>query len=841
MAAPPPKAPSFARRDHLLSLETLAQANWDAASQFTATAAPGTPKFMCTFPYPYMNGRLHLGHAFTITKAEFAAGYQKLRGKNVLFPFAFHCTGMPIQAAANKLRREIETGAHEAVLARLAGGGAAEEEEEAVVATAEAGGAAGGGGGDAPASSLPAAAEASPAVLGKFTGKKTKAASKTGAPMTQFEILLKSGIAASDIPAFTAPEHWLRFFPPLGKADLRTFGLRVDWRRSFITTEANPFYDAFIRWQFNTLRARDKLGFGKRPTIFSVVDGQACADHDRSAGEGVQPQEYTLIKIALQSVPVEHPSAAALAPLSALLSAGRAVYFVAATLRPETMYGQTNCFLLPEGEYGAFEVGAAVGQGDVYLCSERSARNMSYQGLAAARGVVSCLGTFTGAQLLGLPLAAPLAVYPTVYTLPLLTISMKKGTGVVTSVPSDSPDDWAAYRDLQQKPALREKYGLTAEQVAFPVVEIIDVPGFGRAAALAVCDTLKIKSQNDAALLKQAKDLVYSTGFYQGVMLVGPHAGTKVCDAKPLVRASLIAAGHAAAYWEPENLVVSRSGDECVVAELDQWYLKYGEEEWRGVVSAWVASPGFKTFNPANLDAFNLTLSWLKEWACSRSFGLGTKLPWDTQFVIESLSDSTIYMAYYTFAHLLHPESLDGKSGGGGLGLSAAQLTDAAWDYVLLGAPYNAATMPAPEEALGAMRKEFTYWYPMDLRVSGKDLIQNHLTMSLYNHAAVWGADPARMPGGFFCNGHVLVDGEKMSKSKGNFIMLHEAVAKWSADATRFALADAGDSLEDANFESSTADAAILRLTTEEEWVKEVQADAAEGKLRGGDMLYADR
>lgn len=43
-----------------------------------------------------MNGVLHLGHAFTVLKAEFAIGYQRLLGKRALFPFAFHCTGMPI-------------------------------------------------------------------------------------------------------------------------------------------------------------------------------------------------------------------------------------------------------------------------------------------------------------------------------------------------------------------------------------------------------------------------------------------------------------------------------------------------------------------------------------------------------------------------------------------------------------------------------------------------------------------------------------------------------------------------------------------------------------------------
>jgi leucyl-tRNA synthetase len=54
-----------------------------------------------------------------------------------------------------------------------------------------------------------------------------------------------------------------------------------------------------------------------------------------------------------------------------------------------------------------------------------------------------------GTDLLGLPLKAPLSVYEKVYTLPMPSISMNKGMGVVTSVPSDAPDDWACLRDLQ--------------------------------------------------------------------------------------------------------------------------------------------------------------------------------------------------------------------------------------------------------------------------------------------------------------------------------------------------------------------------------------------------------
>ena len=47
----------------------------------------------------------------------------------------------------------------------------------------------------------------------------------------------------------------------------------------------------------------------------------------------------------------------------------------------------------------------------------------------------------------------------------MLTIKPDKGTGVVTSVPSDSPDDYAALVDLKKKQALREKYSIEDSMV----------------------------------------------------------------------------------------------------------------------------------------------------------------------------------------------------------------------------------------------------------------------------------------------------------------------------------------------------------------------------------------
>lgn len=76
------------------------------------------------------------------------------------------------------------------------------------------------------------------------------------------------------------------------------------------------------------------------------------------------------------------------------------------------------------------------------------------------------------------------------------------------------------------------------------------------------------------------------------------------------------------------------------------------------------------------------------------------------------------------------------------------------------------------------------------------------------------------MPRSFFCNGFINLDGEKMSKSTGNFLTLREAIEQFGSDATRIALADAGDSLDDANFEKKVANSAIMKLFVLEDWIK---------------------
>ncbi|CAB4308313.1 unnamed protein product [Prunus armeniaca] len=105
------------------------------------------------------------------------------------------------------------------------------------------------------------------------------------------------GLSDSEIFKFCEPYEWLNFFPPLAMEDHKAFGLAFDWSRSFITTDRNPYFDKFVRWQMRKLKDKDKIVKAKRYTIYSPMDGQPCADHDRAIGEGVQPQEYTIIKM----------------------------------------------------------------------------------------------------------------------------------------------------------------------------------------------------------------------------------------------------------------------------------------------------------------------------------------------------------------------------------------------------------------------------------------------------------------------------------------------------------------------------------------------------------------
>ena len=775
------------RLAHLREIEVARQKLWKENHVFEADAeedwkskydfdTKNNKKYLITFPYPYMNGRLHLGHGFSLSKAEFQSRYQRLLGKNVLFPFGFHCTGMPIAAAAKKVAKEFKDDpdcvkhANEKIKKKK------EEEKKNKEKDQK----------------------------GKKSDKKDDKEKK--APMTQVEILKELGVADEDIHKFADPEFWLDYFPPYAKSDLEKLGINIDFRRSFITTEKQKYYDKFVQWHMLKLKEHDFVAFGKRNAIFSMSEDQPCADHDRSCGEGLGPQEYTLIKLKLldgEKVPEK---------IKKILAEKKDIYLVAATLRPETMYGQTNCYILPKGEYGLYEMA----NGEIYVTSEHAILNMAYQEKTKEPKKAEPLCKLKGEELIGAKISAPLSIYKEVYLFPMETISMSKGTGIVTSVPSDSPDDYINLLNFKNDEKLRKKWGITPEMI-FDPVHIITLEGFSGLAAKDMVEKLQIKSPKDKDKLQKAKEEVYTAGFYKGIIDIGPYKGQPVKDVKDKVKSDLIKNGEADTYFEPEGLVKNRVGEECVVALVDQWYLKYGEEQYKEFCLNHVRSNKFNPYSPSTLKGFEQVLGWLSSWGLSRTFGLGSHIPWDKQFLIESLSDSTIYMAYYTIANYLHKDIYGLEPNNG---ILPEMLTEEVFDYIFLGKELDFSKTKIPEKVLKDMRNSFTYWYPMDLRCSGKDLIGNHLTMSLYNHAVVWDKNQDYMTRGYFCNGYILVDGEKMSKLKGNFLTVSDLIENYGCDASRITFADCGDTLDDANFLREISNLSVNRLYSFENFVK---------------------
>jgi leucyl-tRNA synthetase len=102
-------------------------------------------------------------------------------------------------------------------------------------------------------------------------------------------------------------------------------------------------------------------------------------------------------------------------------------------------------------------------------------------------------------------------------------ILANKGTGIVTSCPSGSADDYVMLTALQKKPAY---YNIQEEWVkGFEPVAMIHTTAYGDLGAVKYCKDNKINSPKDKVLLDQAKEALYKEDFYKGTMLVGTCKG----------------------------------------------------------------------------------------------------------------------------------------------------------------------------------------------------------------------------------------------------------------------------------------------------------------------------
>jgi leucyl-tRNA synthetase len=354
-------------------------------------------------------------------------------------------------------------------------------------------------------------------------------------------------------------------------------------------------------------------------------------------------------------------------------------------------------------------------------------------------------------------------------------VNPEMGTGIVMSVPAHAPLDYLALRDLGKG------------DMEMP--QVIELKGYGKAPAKDAVERLAVKDQQDPMAEKATKE-IYTKEAHEGKMVVSRYQGMPVSEAKVKVAEDLMAQDDAFQIVTIANgPVYCRCGGHAVVNIIqDQWFIDYGIQQWKDKAKQCLEA--MTVIPESSRSEFLYTIDWLKTRPCTRASGLGTRFPYDETKMIEALSDSTLYMAYYTIAHMLEgfePEALD----------------DAFFDYVFLGKGEG-------DERLKQLRESFLYWYPVDSRHSAGDLVRNHLTLYLFNHVAF--LEKELWPRQIVTNGFVLMDGSKMSKSMGNILPLRKAIKEYGADVVRFAVISGADLASDTDFNKSVADGVRSRL-----------------------------
>jgi leucyl-tRNA synthetase len=590
------------------------------------------------------------------------------------------------------------------------------------------------------------------------------------------------------ITTFVEPVKIASYFHHEIKRGMKEMGYSIDWRREFTTID--KVYSKFISWQFRTLQKKGLIVQGSHPVGWCPRDQNPVSQHDTIGDVEPDFNEYTVIKFKSDSG-----------------GDGNPVILPAATLRPETLFGVTNLWVNPEANYVAAQV-----DGQKWIISKEAARKLEF-----LNHNVEIIKIVKGSEMIGWNATNPLnktsvPIYPATF------VETDSGTGIVMSVPAHAPYDYQALKALKSDEKLQQIFHISVGEHNVRPIKIIESEAYTSSvpAAEAIEQAVDFSQNNnhdndnnennDDERLEKATSSLYSHEFYKGRMMqnTGRFAGMAVAVAKNEIKQDLLKSGWAETIYELVNKPVKcRCGAECVVKLLsDQWFLNYRDREWKELAHRCLNSMDIL---PNDIrQEFDYVIDWLRERACARKSGLGTKLPWDKEWIVESLSDSVIYMAYYVIAKYVNSKAISDDND---------NITDAFFDYVLLGrgsADEVAKECKLTAQSVEQIRNEFTYFYPVDSRHSGRDLVPNHLTFFIFNHVAIF--DTKNWPLQIVVNGSVLMEGKKMSKSLGNIIPLRAAIREYGADTIRLAMLVSAEILQDADFSFDTVRGITLKL-----------------------------
>lgn len=560
------------------------------------------------------------------------------------------------------------------------------------------------------------------------------------------EILKANGCTEEKIATLSDPLKVIEFFNGVYVNDYwKRFGFMSDWRR--FTCTIYPDYSKFIEWQMRKLMA---LGLLIQKPYYAA----ACVEHgpvavdasetDISKGGNAETLEYTLLKFDLDD--------------------GRKL--VAATLRPETVFGLTNFWVNPDVEYVDVQVG-----GETWVMSRQAAVKLQFQ-----KDDVRIKGSASGSGLIGKGCKAP-------YTgkmIPIFPSSLcdpDVGTGLVMSVPSDAPVDWIGLVELRRDAAARARYGISEEMLeSAKPVPIIDTPGWGPLPAVEITKKMGISSLNDPKLDEATKE-IYKSGFHKGVMnsATGVFAGQPVDQAKDAIRQEMLDGGQADLFYDLSEEVLCRCGQKVFIKKIpDQWFIDYANQELTARSKEHALS---MSILPREYhENIQNVLEWYRERACVRMGNwLGTRFPFDQKWIVEAIADSTLYPVYYVI-------SMFANSGQ----IRAEGMNEEFFDYVLLGkgdVGSVAGSTGFDAGVIETIRNEFEYWYPLDINLGGKEHMTVHFPVFLMNHVAV--LRPEHWPKGILVNWYITGTAGKISKSKGGAQPIPDAAERFGVDAMR--------------------------------------------------------
>lgn len=545
---------------------------------------------------------------------------------------------------------------------------------------------------------------------------------------------------------FKNPEKIAQYFSESTTKDFTEMGYSIDWTRRF--TSAEETFQDFVSWQFRILMDRGYIKQGNYPILYSLRDENAAGEDDILDGDvnKVSIEEFTAVKFK-----------------------GKEYSLVASSLRPETIFGITNLWINENSEYSLIRHGK-----EKLLVSSDTVQKITRQ----IEGL-EVLGTVNTSEILKEEFVVPVTgekknVYHSDFVDP------DNGTGIVYSVPGHSIYDYVALRemklDLEPRKLIKLKGELSVESLS---------------------EKMKIVSTSQKKELDEATQILYKEEFYSGIMLenCGPVSGMTTAKARDMVNEILRESSDAFTFYEVSRKAETRSGSKVIVAVLrDQWFIDYSVPQWKeeghSLVNRMTFVPDYYK-NP-----MNETVDWLRERPCARRRGIGTKLPFDPQWVIESLSDSTIYPAVYTnILQLRKIRSLRGK------------IDDSVFEYIFHGSGSLDEFESDIQEYMKEARQQAEYWYGVDIRITAMPHFTNHLVFYIMNHAAVL---PERFePLCLGIVGTLVSEGSKIGKSKGNAVNLLPVAEKYSADVYRLYIAILADMPSQMDWNEKDLDALI--------------------------------